>query len=159
MQDMCLCPGQAVLPAQDQVQSPSGPVFLGKQRESRSPRPRLQKSVFSSHGRDVTAWCLHPVSAERMILLGSLPPEILGALHIILAARHIILAVSCSYLFCTSLYLSLFQGQSSCLGDQGRQLPAVTARLLHHHVQKAGGLEVGYLGGKYLVDKCFRAIN
>lgn len=31
MQDTCLCPGQAVLPAQDQVQSPSGPVILGKQ--------------------------------------------------------------------------------------------------------------------------------
>ena len=138
--------------------SSSCPVFLGKQREGRSSKPRLQKSVFSSHGRDVTAWCLQPMSAEGTILLGSLPPEIPGALHIILAARHIILAVPCSYLFCTCLYLPLVWGQSSWLGDQGRQLPAAAARLLCHHVQKAGGLGVGYLG-KYLVDKYSRAIN
>lgn len=155
---MCLCPGQAVLPAQDQVQSSSRPVFLGKQKEGRSSKPRLQKSVFSSHGRDVTAWCLQPMSAEGTILLGSLPPEIPGALHIILAARCINLAVPCSYLFCTCLYLPLVWAQSSWLGDQGRQLPAAAARLLCHQVQKAEGLRVGYLG-KYLVDKYSRAIN
>jgi len=146
MWDICLCPGQAVLPAQDQVQSPSGPVFLGKQKESRSPRPRLLKSVFGSHVRDVTVWCLQPVSAEGVIMLGSLPSAIPIVLHIILAVSPIILAVPCSYIFCTSLYLPIFWGQGSWLGDHGRQLPAAAAaRLLHHHVQKAGSLVMGHL--------------
>lgn len=104
--------------------------------------------------------CLVPAAyvCRRDDLAGLFPPEIPGALHIILAARCINLAVPCSYLFCTCLYLPLVWVQSSWLGDQGRQLPAAAARLLCHHVQKAGGLGVGYLG-KYSVDKYSRAIN
>lgn len=98
------------------------------------------------------------MSAGAVILLGSLPLEITGALHIIFATRNILPAGPFSYLSCMSLCLLLVWGQSFQQGDQGRHLPAVAARLLHHHVQKAGGLWMRYLG-KYLLDKYFRVIK
>lgn len=107
----------------------------GKQRKS-------QKTLFSSHGRDVTTWCLQPVSAEWIILLGSLPPEIPVALIIILAARHIDLTGPCCYLLCTSLFPS--SGAELLAGGSGQ--------ILHH-----GNLGLGYLD-EYLMDMSFRAI-